>query len=142
MYVVATRYGAFAVREFLGEEMYNLLLGDDPKQWPWHAFIHLPVLPFSLVLSRTRLFDTFPLVPLFLTWSSSPPVRAATSSIWTWSPTGVPPTPQPAISWPPTPLMGMILFPFIRHVYRRAFDQDSAYKLTSSRRLVLRRVSA
>ncbi|CDO76764.1 hypothetical protein BN946_scf185028.g15 [Trametes cinnabarina] len=39
IYVVATSYGAFAVKEFLGEEMYNLLLTDDPSNFP-SAFAH------------------------------------------------------------------------------------------------------
>lgn len=136
IYVVATSYGAFAVKEFLGEEMYNLLLTDDPSNWPWHAFIHLPIIPFSLILSRTRLFDTFPLVPLFLTWSSSPPVRTSStssvesksslSSMWTW-PRGTPAPYTPPISWPPTPLMGMVLLPFIRTAYRHLFDRLTKY---------------
>ncbi|RPD77147.1 hypothetical protein L226DRAFT_533143 [Lentinus tigrinus ALCF2SS1-7] len=136
IYVVATSYGAFAVKEFLGEEMYNLLLTDDPNNWPWHAFIHLPIIPFSLVLSRTRLFDTFPIVPLFLTWSSSPPVRvppspsgastSSLSSIWTW-PRGTPVPYTPPISWPPTPLMAMVLLPFVRTAYRHLFDKLTKY---------------
>ncbi|TBU31340.1 hypothetical protein BD311DRAFT_863557 [Dichomitus squalens] len=124
LYVVSTSYGVFAVKEFLGEEMYNILLTDDPSVWPWHAFIHLPIIPFSLILSRTRLFDTFPIVPLFLTWSSSPPARAASpsSSLWTFNRTGAPYAPPP-LSWPPTPIMGMILFPFVRITYRRFFNK-------------------
>lgn len=134
--MVATSYGAFAVKEFLGEEMYNLLLTDDPSNWPWHAFIHLPMIPFSLILSRTRLFDAFPLVPLFLTWSSSPPVRTPSSSsvaspssfssIWTW-PRGTPAPYTPPISWPPTPFMSMVLLPFIRTAYRHLFDKLTKY---------------
>ena len=124
LYVVSTSYGAFAVREFLGKEMYDVLLGDDPAKWPWHAYIHLPVIPFSLILSRTRLFDTFPLVPLFVTWSSSPPVRLA-SPLWSYIPSHASSTLPggPALGWPPSPLMGMILFPFVRMAYRRAMDR-------------------
>lgn len=124
IYVVSTSYGAFAVKEFLGEDMYNTLLTDNPSVWPWHAFIHLPIIPFSLILSRTRLFDTFPIVPLFLTWSSSPPVRSSipSSSLWNFTRTGTPYSP-PALSWPPTPVMGMVLYPFVRVMYRRFFDR-------------------
>lgn len=126
---MTTSYGSFAVREFLGDELHGLLLGDDPSKWPWHAFIHLPVLPFSLILSRTRLFDTFPLVPLLLTWSSSPPVRdLASTSIWNWSASSrAASSAQPSLTWPPTPIMGMILFPLIRRLYRRAFDRLTKY---------------
>ncbi|EIW56613.1 uncharacterized protein TRAVEDRAFT_170515 [Trametes versicolor FP-101664 SS1] len=140
VYMVSTSYGAFAVKEFLGEEMFNLLLTDDPSKWPWHAFIHLPVIPFSLILSRTRLFDTFPLVPLLLTWATSPPVlsasSSASSSASTSSTTPIfapslasllglhrPTDPRfvPALNWPPTPLMALVLFPALRIAYRRAF---------------------
>ncbi|OJT05014.1 hypothetical protein TRAPUB_4196 [Trametes pubescens] len=140
IYMVSTSYGAFAVKEFLGEEMFNLLLTDDPSKWPWHAFIHLPVIPFSLILSRTRLFDTFPLVPLLLTWATSPPVLSSPSS--SPSSPSSPATPVfapslasllglrratdphfvPALNWPPTPLMALVLFPALRIAYRRAFD--------------------
>ncbi|KAI0712751.1 hypothetical protein C8T65DRAFT_807179 [Cerioporus squamosus] len=137
IYVVATSYGAFAVKEFLGEEMYNLLLTDEPNNWPWHAFIHLPIIPFSLILSRTRLFDSFPLVPLFLTWSSSPPVRTSSSptappSSWwrsntsTW-PRGTSSPFTSPISWPPTPLMAMVFLPFIRIAYRRLYNTLTKY---------------
>ncbi|TFK88800.1 hypothetical protein K466DRAFT_488183, partial [Polyporus arcularius HHB13444] len=137
IYVVATSYGAFAVKEFLGEEMYNLLLTDEPSNWPWHAFIHLPIIPFSLILSRTRLFDSFPLVPLFLTWSSSPPVRTSSSSVaspssrWrsttsAWPQGTSSPFTSP-IAWPPTPFMAMVFLPFIRIAYRRLFNTLTKY---------------
>lgn len=124
IYAVSTSYGAFAVKEFLGEDMYNTLLTDNPSAWPWHAFIQLPIIPFSLILSRTRLFDNFPIVPLFLTWSSSPPVRSSipSSSLWNFTRLGAPYSPPP-LSWPPTPLMGMVLYPFVKIMYRRFFDK-------------------
>ena len=118
--------------------MYNVLLTDDPSNWPWHAFVHLPMIPFSLILSRTRLFDTFPLVPLFLTWSSSPPVRTTSSSAagasstsrasrWMWPRDGPQPYYAPALSWPPTPLMAMVLLPFVRSAYRVLFARLTRY---------------
>ncbi|OSC99983.1 hypothetical protein PYCCODRAFT_1394132 [Trametes coccinea BRFM310] len=148
IYAVSTSYGAFAVKEFLGDEMYNLLLTDDPAKWPLHAYIHLPMIPFSLILSRTRYFDTFPLLPLLITWSTSPPVRASPSSssggLSSFSPsalwgaasrTGSTGAAQagfaPALNWPPTPAMAMVLFPFIRRLYRRAFDRLTRWVLGS-----------
>ncbi|KAI0369237.1 hypothetical protein BV20DRAFT_368630 [Pilatotrama ljubarskyi] len=136
--VISTSYGAFAVKEFLGEEMFNLLLTDDPSKWPWHAFIHLPVIPFSLILSRIRLFDTFPLVPLLLTWATTPPIRTASTSFGgLWALTGKAGTGAqaafyPALNWPPTPFMAMVLFPLIRSFYRRAFDRLSKLVLGSA----------
>ncbi|KAI0742782.1 hypothetical protein C8Q80DRAFT_1190793 [Daedaleopsis nitida] len=131
IYVVSTSYGAFAVKEFLGETMYNLLLTDDPNNWPWHAFVHLPMIPFSLILSRTRLFDTFPLVPLFFSWTTSPPVRPSAQSSSSlsslWSRPASTYHPNPAINWPPTPFMTMVFFPFIRIAYRRFFAKLTQY---------------
>ncbi|KAI0674742.1 hypothetical protein C8Q78DRAFT_497359 [Trametes maxima] len=129
VYIVSTSYGAFAVKEFLGQEMYDLLLSDDISKWPWHAFIHLPIIPLSLILSRTHLFPTFPLVPLLLSWSTSPPVapsRSLSLADLFRAPSSTPASTSayplvPALSWPPTPLMTLVLFPFIRSLYRRAY---------------------
>ena len=30
--------------------MFDLLIGEDPSNWPWTAYINLPILPFSLIL--------------------------------------------------------------------------------------------
>ncbi|PCH43083.1 hypothetical protein WOLCODRAFT_90148 [Wolfiporia cocos MD-104 SS10] len=116
VYVICTSYGAYAVQEFLGKEMYNMLLTDDPSNWPWHAYINLPLVPISLVLSRTRFFDTLPLVPLFLAWPSSPPVsRPSRPSLASLNP----PQPAPILAWPPSPLLVTLAFPFLTAVYRR-----------------------
>ncbi|KAJ8469153.1 hypothetical protein ONZ51_g9184 [Trametes cubensis] len=135
IWVVSTTYGAFAVKEFLGKEAFDTFLTDDPSKWPWHAFIYLPIIPVSLILSRTRLFDTSPILPLLVVWASSPPVDASLTSFASFHPSfrsflglaqrgasssasGL----MPALNWPPTPLMAMILFPIVRSCYRRAFD--------------------
>ncbi|KAI0776772.1 hypothetical protein BD413DRAFT_522534 [Trametes elegans] len=127
---VATSYGVFAVKEFLGEETFDLLLTDDPKNWPWHAYIDLPSIPFSLILARTRFLDTLALVPLVLTWATSPPVRpySSLSPLSTlWGPLSSSPssasdlTLPPVLNWPPTPLMCLFLFHPIRSIYRRLF---------------------
>ncbi|KAI0354327.1 hypothetical protein OH77DRAFT_1426410 [Trametes cingulata] len=131
MYIVCTSYGAFAVKEFLGEEMFNVLLTDDPTKWPLHAFVHLPIIPFSLILSRTRLFDSLPVVPLLLAWTTSPGVRTAPASggagsLWALlgnTANGTQAGFYPALNWPPTPFMVTVLFPFVRTFYRRAIDQ-------------------
>ncbi|KAI0830210.1 hypothetical protein BC628DRAFT_1356923 [Trametes gibbosa] len=143
IYVVSTSYGAFAVKEFLGEEMFNLLLTDDPSKWPWHAFIHLPIIPFSLILSRTRLFDTFPIVPLLITWSTTPPVQISSSapplfpslgSLWGLARGGRAGEAgfAPAFYWPPTPFMVMVFFPIIRAAYRRAFNRFTKWVMGKS----------
>ena len=69
-------------------------------------------------------FDTFPVVPLSLTWSSSPPPRSSIppSSLWNFTCSDALVSPH-AISWPPTPLMAMVLYPFVRVMYLRFFDK-------------------
>ncbi|KAH9893983.1 hypothetical protein C8Q73DRAFT_759979 [Cubamyces lactineus] len=142
IYVVSTTYGLFAVKEFLGEEVYNTFLTDDPSKWPWHAFIHLPIIPVSLILSRTRLFDASPILPLLVVWAGSPPVDASLASSATFhtsfrnflglSQHGPTPGFMPALNWPPTPLMALILFPMIRTFYRRAFDTLTRWVMGST----------
>ncbi|GBE87176.1 hypothetical protein BKA93DRAFT_486963 [Sparassis latifolia] len=124
IYFVCTSYGAYAVREFLGKELYDLLLTDDPSNWPWHAFINLPLIPFSLVLSRTRLFDTLPIMTLFLAWPSSPPVQTTQSLIGRWTTRRSEPiAPMSLLTWPPSPIIATILYPLVTGLYRRYFTR-------------------
>ncbi|KAI0651227.1 hypothetical protein C8Q79DRAFT_996738 [Trametes meyenii] len=139
VYIVSTSYGAFAVKEFLGQEMYDLLLSDDISKWPWHAFIHLPIIPLSLILSRTRLFPTFPLVPLLLSWSTSPPVSPSRSLSLTdlfRAPSSASASASayplvPALNWPPTPLMTLVLFPLVRSLYQHAYRRFGSWIIGS-----------
>ncbi|EGO02995.1 hypothetical protein SERLA73DRAFT_131431, partial [Serpula lacrymans var. lacrymans S7.3] len=52
IYIVSTAYGAYALQEFLGKEMFDILLSEDPSNWPWHSFINLPLIPVGLIVSR------------------------------------------------------------------------------------------
>lgn len=82
------------------------------------------MIPISLILSRTRTFATFPLLPLIFAWPSSPPVPTAALRIGTtgWNlfggrgdadlPYG------PIFGWPPSPMMASMLFPLIGRLYR------------------------
>ncbi|KAH8112084.1 hypothetical protein DFH11DRAFT_1728903 [Phellopilus nigrolimitatus] len=81
VYILLTSYGAFATHKFLGAEMYDLVLTDDPQNWPFHAFLDLPMIPLSLILSRTKRFrNTIPLIPLMMLWPSAPPVAQMAAS--------------------------------------------------------------
>ncbi|CCM05904.1 uncharacterized protein FIBRA_08142 [Fibroporia radiculosa] len=125
IYIVCTSYGAYAVREFLGRDMYNLLLTDDPSNWPWHAYINLPMIPFSLIFSRSRFFDILPVVPLFLAWPSSPPVSSVEGFMNSrWNRVGNRSATYPSaplLTWPPSPIVVTVLFPVLTGFYRRAF---------------------
>lgn len=107
--------------------MFNILLTDDPINWPWHAFINLPLIPISLILSRMPIgAKVLPIVPLLLVWpSSSAATSRSTNAAWrrSASQTSV----QKAwrlnqvvrVRWPPSPaLVGLFVFPIIRAVYK------------------------
>lgn len=51
VYLACTTYGAFAMREFLGPDIFNALLTTNPALWPRHAWINLPLIPFSLIMA-------------------------------------------------------------------------------------------
>lgn len=82
------------------------------------------MIPISLVLSRSRSFANFPLLPLMFAWPGSPPVPTAALRIGTtgWNifggrgdadlPYG------PIFGWPPSPMMASMLFPLIGRLYR------------------------
>ncbi|KAL4253757.1 hypothetical protein ABKN59_002979 [Abortiporus biennis] len=124
VYVIFTSYGAYAIQEFLGKELFDILLSDDPSNWPWHAYLNLPLIPVSLILSRTNLLDMFPIVPLFLAWTSSPAVPTTTTALNAnfrrsiRGPDDSYPF-APVIHWPPSPIMVTILFPYVSTLYRR-----------------------
>jgi hypothetical protein len=125
--------------------MYDLLLTDDPSNWPWHAFINLPLIPLSLILSRTPLASNIlPVVPILLAWPTSTPVgsrdrilldyhRPPSSSFSnTNSTTTDLSIKAPFTAWPPAPtLFGLFLFPVARILYRRFFAQFSHWVLNT-----------
>ncbi|RDB23884.1 E3 ubiquitin-protein ligase MARCH5 [Hypsizygus marmoreus] len=125
VYILFTAYGAYAIRKFIGREMYDILLTDDPANWPWTAFLNLPSLTLSLILSRFQSSHQIPtLIPLLLVWPPSTPVGARSplslysSSLFT--PSSLPAHHQP--HWPPSPVVfGLFLVPLTRMVYRRCF---------------------
>ncbi|KAL0952465.1 hypothetical protein HGRIS_006733 [Hohenbuehelia grisea] len=129
IYVISTAYGAYALQEFIGKEMFDLLLTDDPSNWPWHAFFNLPLIPVSLILSRTSLpSQLLPVVSILLAWPTSTPVaqrsildRWATSEAsQTIRVAGLPPTP----AWPPSPLVfGLFIVPIVKIAYRTYFSR-------------------
>jgi len=123
VYAICTSYGAHALQQFLGKEVFDTILTDDPSNWPWHAFLNLPLIPLSLIVSRTPLFTTVsPLIPLLFAWPTSVPVASAENVIsarWAGA-EGVARSlfpPGPALWWPPSPTLVCALFPFVRTLY-------------------------
>ena len=123
--MICAIYGAFAVREFLGPDMFNALLTANPTLWPRHAWVNLPLIPFSLITAYTRLLrSTSPLMP-FLFWTTP---LVPLLSPW---PTSAPVAPHVARGagalrlsvWPPPPALVYALFPFVRIMYGHLRDR-------------------
>jgi hypothetical protein len=118
IYFTFTTYGAFAVREFIGADLFDVLLTENPTRWPWHAWINFPLVPLTLIASRTPLvlWTTSPLVPLLFSWPSTTPANATTAAAATALRFTVPTRPQ---LWPPPPVLVCALFPSVRAIYTR-----------------------
>ncbi|KAF8064039.1 hypothetical protein FPV67DRAFT_1628958 [Lyophyllum atratum] len=130
IYVVLTAYGAWAVKQFLGKEMFDLLITSNPSNWPWTTFINLPSIPLSLIAGRFQSAALIPtLVPILLVWPPAPLVRSPSSNtdlrmsnlqaprdtLWTW---------------PPTPaVFGFLIVPLVRMVYRRVWARVQTWVL-------------
>ncbi|KZP33306.1 hypothetical protein FIBSPDRAFT_811513 [Athelia psychrophila] len=134
IYIVSTAYGAYALKQILGKEMFDLLLTEDPSVWPWHAFFNLPLIPISLILSRTPLPTAImPILPILLAWPSSTPVGPREISlINNWRPASTSPH-HSWSTWPPSPaFIGLFILPFVRAMYKRGFARFSHWVLSTS----------
>lgn len=103
------------MREFVGPDLFRALLTSNPTNWPAHAWFYLPLIPFSLIVSRTPyiLWTTSPLVPLLFPWPSTLPVSAVARGGGRVR-LGL---------WPPPPALVCALFPVVRVLYRRLRDR-------------------
>ncbi|KAH7927181.1 hypothetical protein BV22DRAFT_297175 [Leucogyrophana mollusca] len=137
MYIISTAYGAYALKEFLGEEMFNLLLTEDPSNWPWHSFINLPLIPLALIISRLPLdIGVTPIVPVLLAWPTSSPVHSRDRIIlelWKSSADVLKRSSYPMLpSWPPPPLfLGLFIYPVVRGAYKVLLTKFSRWVLNT-----------
>lgn len=108
--------------------MFNTILTNDPSNWPFSAYINLPLLTISLISSRFQTSSL--LIPLLLIWPSANagPVGERGRRLFEyWSkPENATRLSQmkftPAHSWPPPPLiLGIICFPVIRVFYHKFY---------------------
>ncbi|KAF9481588.1 hypothetical protein BDN70DRAFT_854759 [Pholiota conissans] len=131
VYACLTAYGAWAVKKFIGDEMFNLILTDDPVNWPWSAYINLPLIPLSLIFARFSDAGTSMIIPLLLVWPPSSPVGDGGRRLveyWTrpenatqLASASASLTPS-AKYWPPPPVFfGLFAFPFLRVFYQRCY---------------------
>ena len=121
----------------LNDRRFDLILTEDPADWPWHAWLNLPLIPLSLILSRTSLWrgTVSPIVPLFLAWPTTLPVRGKRLDPQTWlrvqrTAHSVYPFP-PLMSWPPAPIVATIFLPLVQNVYRNMFSRFHHWVLNS-----------
>ncbi|RPB21023.1 hypothetical protein L211DRAFT_841004 [Terfezia boudieri ATCC MYA-4762] len=100
-----TIYGVNSVYLICGTEMANSLLlapGSSDFQWTWRLGVGLPLIPFVLVGSRTRIMDaTLPVLP-FIFFCHSDPLH---------------------FTLPPSPAVTLALLPYIRSAYYGVWDR-------------------
>jgi len=133
VYVCLTAYGAWAVEKFIGKEMFNLILTDDPVNWPWSAYINLPLLPISLILSRFSSSSSSFVIPLLLVWPPAAPVGEPARKLYEfWSKPEnakqlarlpfLSPFGQEPKFWPPPPvLFGLFGVPIVKSLYKGCY---------------------
>ncbi|GAA6006102.1 uncharacterized protein JCM10292_006550 [Rhodotorula paludigena] len=109
---VAAAYGAWALKVFMGDHVTQALLLRHENGLPWRYWLNLPLIPFTLVLSRTPLIDSLlPFLPLTLVLSTH-----AHSSPALWDPVGLD---DLTLRYPPSPTLTVCLLPWLRLAYLR-----------------------
>ncbi|GJJ09355.1 hypothetical protein Clacol_003577 [Clathrus columnatus] len=137
IYALSTYYGAHAVRVFVGDRMYNIIIGDDPQNWHWSVYWNLPLVPLYLIAadpislssslssSASFLFSNISL-PLILSlgFPSTSVLAASHKNIDLSNLSNVlSPSSNHHLylrhffSYPPPPSLCLLTFPFIRAVY-------------------------
>ncbi|KAF8583391.1 hypothetical protein K439DRAFT_1661275 [Ramaria rubella] len=107
-------YGAHAVRVFVGDKMYSVIVGDNPNDWTWAVCWNLPLVPFYLIASHIRLIDatvfstlTLPMM-LAVTFPTPSTLAAAHETIV---------LPRFQLTYPPSPSLCVLMYPFLRWWY-------------------------
>lgn len=109
--------------------MFDLLLTDDPANWPWTAFFNLPTLTLTLIGSRLHAVPLSTLIPVLFAWPLSTPVGTGSrllSQYWSdpenarkLSLTSIA---SPSI-WPPSPaVFAFFMVPVTRMLYNHCFS--------------------
>ncbi|GAA5895638.1 hypothetical protein JCM6882_000359 [Rhodosporidiobolus microsporus] len=112
---VASAYGAWVVKVFMGEEVAQALLLRHEGGMPWRYWLNLPIIPFALILSRTPLVDSLlPFLPLTLVLSTHTPRTLPYLSLS--DPLGLD---DLTLRFPPSPTLTVCLLPWLRLVYLR-----------------------
>lgn len=101
-------------------------MGDNPNDWSWAVYCNLPLVPFYLVASHVRTIDAtiFSTVTLPMLYSLSfPPssILAATHEPFE--------LPRFLVTYPPTPALCLLAYPFLRMWYTHVRDRLTGWVL-------------
>lgn len=118
--------------------MFDILLTNDPANWPWTAFLNLPLLPLSLITSRITTSPTLPtLLPILLVWPPSP-VAHQWMHHEPWHKRDRPHSP-PLRAWPPSPIIfGLFIAPVVRMLYKKMLLRFARWLLGTDLRQIRR----
>ncbi|KAG8713304.1 hypothetical protein FRC08_013436 [Ceratobasidium sp. 394] len=102
--IPATAYGAITARLILGQETYSFLIGNNPFQWSYSTFFHLPFV--ALAFQGTQVTQARSLLQIMCI---SLPMLAYDSA--------GSPTPNSIFSYPPSPTVVLAFLPCIQAAY-------------------------
>ncbi|KAK1235945.1 hypothetical protein PQX77_000812 [Marasmius sp. AFHP31] len=127
---VLTQYGAYAVKEFFGKELFNAVLTSDPHNWSISALINLPLIPIGLICYRfNSSYNLFPAISTLLEWPSL-------------HKRGLPQHNTNVLAWPPSPFtVGFIAMPIVRYLYGKCLDRFTRWLLGPTPRTLLGRAA-
>jgi len=128
---ISALYGNWALRCFVGEDMATLILGgNNPLEWRWLAYVNLPLIPWTLIFSRTKILRSVIHLAPFLMLPSHPapshiPI-SATRNLFSISEDSI--TPH-YFSYPPSPPVLFALMPFFQWGYHKAYRATARWLL-------------
>ncbi|GAA6008342.1 hypothetical protein JCM11491_004441 [Sporobolomyces phaffii] len=132
---VASAYGMWALRVFVGDRVANALIDHaaESGRFPFRLWLNLPLIPFALILSRTPLIDSLlPFLPLTLALSTH------SHGGKRGDPLGLA---DLTLAYPPSPTLTVCVLPWLRIAYFRLRDRvyqlvlGDAYLRTNRHRL-------
>ncbi|KAF8654744.1 hypothetical protein AX16_003399 [Volvariella volvacea WC 439] len=122
--IVLTGYGSWALKHLLGQEMFDLIITDNPANWKWPMVTNIFLVPISLILSRFKSRHLIPPTGL-LAWPLATPVsqhwrldKEPLIDLYAASDA------NKLIAWPPPPFVfTFILMPAVRWGYSKLFKR-------------------
>ncbi|KAF7297258.1 Translation initiation factor eIF2 gamma subunit [Mycena indigotica] len=128
VYRAQLNYGAWALRSYIGNEVFDLTLTNDTSSWPLVAKANIVMIPASLILARLGIPQ--PLGAILATWPAFAFAFPRLDDLRVVDTTNnnTPPLPVTASGWPPSPFFfGFVLLPLCRRFYRYYFLRFSRW---------------